>query len=212
MTELQPGGVGSHVLQGGTSRVRESRLGSSEIDFDWLLKLRVAVARCGEMDLARWWNTERQLGTAGAAVLARGFPRTHDFAQARSVIAVARSRCAQVFASHEAATLWDLPEALEDAFDAKWEGWLEDATSWKPFFASVAAISSPDLVAALRQLDLVETSDVVALNAVLPIAGGRAVAVPGRFSGDRRVVAQLALGFSKGAQGSPVVPYARITD
>lgn len=34
----------------------------TELDYEWLLKLRVAVARCGEMDLARWWNAGRRLG------------------------------------------------------------------------------------------------------------------------------------------------------
>src|SRR5271165_2434838 len=29
----------------------------TELDYDWLLKVRVAVARCGEMDLARWWTS-----------------------------------------------------------------------------------------------------------------------------------------------------------
>ena len=28
------------------------------IDFDRLLKLRLVVARFGEMDLAKWWNTK----------------------------------------------------------------------------------------------------------------------------------------------------------
>jgi hypothetical protein len=32
-----------------------------DIELDWLLKLRIVVARYGEMDLARWWNTDRQL-------------------------------------------------------------------------------------------------------------------------------------------------------
>jgi hypothetical protein len=29
----------------------------TEIDYDRLLQLRLAVARFGEMDIARWWNT-----------------------------------------------------------------------------------------------------------------------------------------------------------
>ena len=29
-----------------------------KIDLDWLLRVRVVVARCGEMDAQRWWNTE----------------------------------------------------------------------------------------------------------------------------------------------------------
>src|SRR5690606_20374817 len=50
------------------------------IDLDHLLKLRLIVARFGEMDLAKWWNTRGQLGRLGTAALRRGFPRTHRFA------------------------------------------------------------------------------------------------------------------------------------
>ena len=59
----------------------------ASIDLDRLLKLRLVVARFGEMDGARWWNTKGQLGRLGAAALRRGFPRTHRFAQARAVFA-----------------------------------------------------------------------------------------------------------------------------
>ena len=33
------------------------RMIKTRIDFDRLLKLRLIVARVGEMDLAKWWNT-----------------------------------------------------------------------------------------------------------------------------------------------------------
>ena len=32
------------------------------VDLDRLLKLRLIVARFGEMDIAKWWNTKGQLG------------------------------------------------------------------------------------------------------------------------------------------------------
>ncbi|RUW82537.1 BrxE family protein, partial [Mesorhizobium sp. M8A.F.Ca.ET.023.01.1.1] len=67
------------------------------IDFERLLKSRLVIARFGEMDLARWWNTRGQLGKLGAATLRRGFPRTHRFAQARAVFAVAAQRCSEIF-------------------------------------------------------------------------------------------------------------------
>ena len=56
-------------------------MSDSTVDLDRLLKLRVAVARVGEMDLAKWWNTQGQLGRLGTATLRRGFPRTHYLAQ-----------------------------------------------------------------------------------------------------------------------------------
>jgi hypothetical protein len=43
-------------------------------DLERLFKLRLVVARTGEMDVARWWNTKGQLGRMGASVLRRGFP------------------------------------------------------------------------------------------------------------------------------------------
>jgi hypothetical protein len=39
---------------------------ASHLDFDHLLELRLAVARFGEVDLPRWWNTNGQLGSLGA--------------------------------------------------------------------------------------------------------------------------------------------------
>jgi hypothetical protein len=69
----------------------------SDLDLDHLLRLRLVVARFGEMDLARWWNTKGMLGRHGAVVLKRGFPATHHFAQARVVFEVARGRCRELF-------------------------------------------------------------------------------------------------------------------
>jgi hypothetical protein len=43
-------------------RAKETGGVETKIDLDWLLRVRVAVARCGEMDAQRWWNTEGQLG------------------------------------------------------------------------------------------------------------------------------------------------------
>ena len=67
-----------------------------EVDLDHLLKLRLVVARH-----ARWTGpaggTTTGAGPARAIVLQRGFPRTHFFAQARVVFAVARSRSQEVF-------------------------------------------------------------------------------------------------------------------
>ena len=75
----------------------ESTETSSTIDLARLFKLRLIVARHGEMDLAKWWNSNGMLGRRGAVVLERGFPRTHFFAQARAVFAIARTRCAEIF-------------------------------------------------------------------------------------------------------------------
>jgi hypothetical protein len=92
------------------------------IDLDHLLKLRLVVARFGEMDLAKWWNTKGQLGRLGTAALRRGFPRTHRFAQARSVFAVAAHRVVPKCAKDRSLAI---AHGLEDVFwvegnDGKW--------------------------------------------------------------------------------------------
>ncbi len=181
----------------------------TELDYEWLLKLRVAVARCGEMDLARWWNTSKQLGPSGASVLKRGFPRTHHFAQARSVMAVASDRCDQLLAQTDAITLWRLPEALEERFDSHWETWLDSHAEWRIFFEAVAAISSGDVIAATADLGLVTSDEVKALRALRAASDGRGLIVGRAFTGKRPQIALLALGFSVGSANDPVVPFLR---
>src|SRR4051794_11512636 len=90
------------------------------IDHDRLLQLRLVVGRHGEMDRAAWWNTNGMLGRYGRIALERGLPRTHRFAQARVVFAVACSRCEEVFDAPSSVTLWKLPADLEDQFDEHW--------------------------------------------------------------------------------------------
>lgn len=181
----------------------------SAIDLDRLLKLRLVVARFGEMDIAKWWNTKGQLGRLGSAALRRGFPRTHSFAQARSVFAVAAQRCIEVFEPPECVTLWKLPESVEEEFDTRWEYWLDNSANWIPFFQKLEILQGLDLVAALRQLEVVGNSDVEGVAKLRRSAEGRAVPLPGIFSETDDDVALLALGFSRGEVGSLAVPYAR---
>jgi hypothetical protein len=179
------------------------------VDFERLLKLRTVVARFGEMDLAKWWNTRGQLEALGATALRRGFPRTHHFAQARSVFAVAAHRCAEIFNPPECVTLWHLLDDLEEEFDVRWEGWLDQAADWAPFFRSVANLQGTDLVASLVGLELVTPSQVEAYGRLRRAADGRAVPLPGLFSGTDDDIALLALGFARGEVGALAVPYAR---
>ncbi len=179
------------------------------IDLDRLLKLRLIVARFGEMDLAKWWNTKGQLGRLGAAALRRGFPRTHRFAQARSVFAVAAYRCTEVFEPPGCVTLWGLPEAVEEAFDARWEHWLDNASEWTAFFEKLEVLSGSDLTEILRAFEVVSDGDVEAYGKLRRSAEGRAVPLPGLFSGTDADVALLALGFARGEPSALAVPYAR---
>jgi hypothetical protein len=182
------------------------------VDVERLLKLRLVVGRFGEMDLARWWNTKGQLGRLGATALRRGFPRTHHFAQARSVFAVAAQRCAEVFDAPGRVTLWRLPEAIEEEFDARWEHWLDHAIEWQPFFQKIASLQGTDLIATLRGLELVSDLEAEGFARLRRSAEGRAVPLPGVFSGGDSDVIQLAIGFARGEAGALAVPYARRRD
>lgn len=185
---------------------------ATPLDLDLLLKLRLSVARFGEMDLTKWWNTKGQLGRLGAAALRRGFPRTHRFAQARSVFAVAAHRCSEVFDPPGCVTLWRLPERVEEAFDARWEHWLDHAGEWTGFFEKLESLSGSDLPEILRVFELVGDRDLEAYSKLRRSAEGRAVPLPGMFSGTDADVALLALGFARGEPSALTVPYARRAD
>lgn len=177
------------------------------MDLDLLLKLRVIVARFGEMDRARWWNTKGQLGPHGASALRRGFPGTHYFAQARSVFAVAAHRCAEHYPAPGAITFWNLGEEIEETFDMRWEHWLDHAEEWSDFFAQIADLSGEDLSVALKSHGPVSESALQAVKRLRRSASGRAVQLPGAFGATDDDVALLALGFACGEPGALAVPY-----
>ena len=181
---------------------------TNPLDLDRLLRLRLVVARVGEMDNARWWNTKGQLGRLGASILRRGFPRTHVFAQARSVFAVAAHRCAEVFNPPRSMTLWMLPASVEDAFDARWPQWLDEAESWQPFFKRLAELQTVDLMGTFESWGLADTESLAESQRLKRSAGAPALLVPSTGGLNDALVTQLALGFSRGEPGSPVIPYA----
>ncbi len=183
---------------------------TAKIDFDRLLKMRLVVARIGEMDLARWWNTRGQLSRLGTAAVRRGFPRTHYFAQARSVFAVASHRCREVFAPPQSVTLWHLPEAIEEEFEAHWEHWLDRADEWRPFFTGLESLKETELKTALQSLKLVTDLEAESLSRLRRSAEGRAVPLPAPFNATDQDVALLALGFALGEPGAVAVPFARL--
>ena len=179
------------------------------VDFDRLLKLRLVVARFGEMDLAKWWNTRGQLGRLGTAATRRGFPRTHYFAQARSVFAVAAHRCSEIFDPPDSVTLWRLPEAIEEEFELRWEHWLDRANEWQSFFSRLESLQENDLKVALHTFAAVTDHELEMSSRLRRSSGGRDVPLSEPFSGTDQDIVLLALGFARGQTGSLVVPYAR---
>lgn len=183
---------------------------TGKIDFARLLKLRVVTARVGEMDLAKWWNTRGQLGRLGTAAVRRGFPRTHYFAQARSVFSVAGFRCREVFNPPRSVTLWQLTEAVEAEFEAHWEHCLDLADEWRPFFLEVEALKESDLKSALESFNLLSEAASESFSRLRRSAEGRAVPLPGVFTATNLDVELLTLGFARGEPGALAVPYARL--
>jgi hypothetical protein len=185
---------------------------SQKIDLEKLLRLRTVVARFGELDVARWWNSNGQLGRLGAVVLRRGFSRTYRFAQARSVFAIAAQKCDELFNPLDCVTLWKLPSAFEEEFDARWERWLDQPSDWNSFFEQVETLGSTDLAQLLRTFELVSEADLDAYTRLRRSAEGRAVPLPAVFGGTDADIALLALGFARGEPGALAVPYARRPD
>ena len=179
---------------------------NSKIDLDRLLKLRLVVARYGEMDSAHWWNTGGLLGPKGTLLMSRGFPRTHIFAQARVVFAVARRRCEDVYQHPGATTIWSMSAEIEDHFDSRWGRWLEDISAWLEFFKKLETPSA-DLLSALRQMQLISPEQEEVLGSLRRSAEGRAVLVARKDVLDDELITVLAAAFSLGEQGKPAIPY-----
>jgi len=180
------------------------------IDLDRLLKLRLIVARYGEMDGAKWWNTNGVLGRKGALLMSRGFPKTQHFAQARLVFEVARARCAERFpAVPGCITFWNLPADVEDEFDAKWADWLDDGASWDEFFDGLEQ-QDGDLLSVLQGHNLLDSEQDDQVSRMRRSAEGRSVPISGVRSIDDDTITLLAAGFSRGEVNKPAIPYARV--
>lgn len=180
------------------------------IDFEHLFKLRLAVARVGEMDNARWWNTKGMLGRLGGLALKRGFPKTHRFAQARVVFAVAAARCREIFDPPNCITLWNLPAGIEAQFDAYWATWPGQGDRWAGLFLRLEAVQGTDLLSVVQDLELASPEEIEQARRLKRAAEGHAVPIPGVHSPNDQLLAQLALGFSRGEPGNPAIPYARL--
>jgi len=181
-----------------------------QIDFDRLFRLRLVVARHGEMDAARWWNTQGMLGRRGGVVLKRGFPSTHHFAQARIVFEVAKSRCHELFDPPGCMTLWSLPAELEEQFHEHWQGWLDETDKWLPVFQTVEAQTGSDLLKSLGELDLLSQPQLETVAKLRRSAENRAVPISGAHRPNDDLITLLAAGFARGEAGNPAIPYARL--
>jgi hypothetical protein len=181
-----------------------------EVDLDRLFKLRLVVARHGEMDLAKWWNSNGMLGRRGAVVLERGFPRTHFFAQSRAVFAIARARCAEIFDPPGCITLWHLPAELEDRFEDEWHRWLDHYEEWTPFFERIQPLAGNDLHDELAEFGLLADGTRESVAGLRKSPEGRSIALPGIHAPNDDIVALLAAAFARSQPGALLIPYARL--
>ncbi len=182
------------------------------IDFKKLLKLRLVVARYGEMDGARWWNTDGVLGRKGNLLLSRGFHNTSHFAQARLVFEVARARSKERFpAVPGCITLWNLPADLEDQFDAHWSDWIDDKEGWDPFFKVLQHLDA-DLMDELKGRGLINVDQESEVRTMRCGADARSVSIPGVQALNDHTIALLAAGFAHSEVGKPAIPYGRMDD
>ncbi len=89
---------------------------------------------------------------------------------------------------------------------------LNDASDWAPFFEKLETLQGTDLAPVLRGFEVVSDQDLEGYAKLRRSAEGRAVPLPGVFSGSDADVALLALGFARGEAGALAVPYARKAD
>ena len=178
----------------------------SSADLDQLVRLRLAVARFGEMDGARWWNTRGMLGRLGSLALKRGFPRSHVFAQARAAFAVASDRCREVYDPPSGFTLWKLPSSLEDQFESHWHTCIAEADRWRSFVDELQDVAC-DLLDLLRKLNLLSDAEAHAAMKFRRSVDRRAVPVPGNLAAPASTCRMLAAGFFRGEPGEPAIPY-----
>lgn len=179
------------------------------IDATLLMKLRLVVARHGEMDGAGWWNTRGVLGRIGKAGLSRGLPTTHYFAQARVAFAVAAARCEEVFSPPACHTLWSLPPSVEEIVESQWQTWCRSAAGWEPFFVKLAEANSGELLDRLVELQLVDQTIRLTVASLKVSAQGKAVQLPGIGNPDVESIRLLAATFARGSKGQLTVPYMR---
>jgi len=187
--------------------VENSETKHPDIDLERLLKLRLVVARFGEMDMARWWNTGSLLGRHGKMAIRRGFPKTHPFVQAKIVFAVAGSRCAEIHNPPGIVNLWNLPAFIENRFEGRWPKWLDRVEDRLPFFDALARMGKEDLMEGLIGFDLVTPAQVEMVGKMRRTAEGRAVQITRRHALSDELLTLLAAGFGRGEPGRPSIPY-----
>ncbi len=175
-----------------------------------IAKLRLIVGRFGEMDRAKWWNTKGMLANVGELAVSRGFTKTHLFARARAVFAVAAHRCDEVFDAPNAYTLWKLPADLEDQFEDAWSHWLEKPEPWAEFLQTLNEQTGEDLLEILQTLELLPDPVTEQTKKLRRADDSRSVPLPKGAKIDEASITLLAAAFSRGEPGKLAVLYLQM--
>lgn len=180
---------------------------ASEATVEQIAKLRLVVARFGEMDRAKWWNTKGMLANLGEMAISRGFAKTHLFARARAVFAVASHRCDEIFNPPEACTLWKLPPPIEEKLQDAWAKWLEQPAPWEEFLQQLHQQPGNDLLQILRALDLITESTAEQVKRLRRADDARSVPLATAPFCDEATASLLAAAFARGETGKLAVPW-----
>jgi len=192
----------------------------NKIDFqnelDQIILLRMAVARSGEMDQLKWWNSAGLLGSNGELVMPRGFPKTHVFARAQAVFAIAANRSDEVFNPLDSFTLWRLPVELEDQIADRWSDLLNNTSQaeWREKLLRIdhEISNTGELLRSLSALGLISDETAAYVSKLRRAVDLRSVHIrqPGRSRMDSIEI--LAAAFSCGEPGKLAVPFIRCED
>lgn len=177
-----------------------------------IVQLRLVVARHGEMDRSKWWNTKGLLSNIGELALSRGFPKSHVFACARAVFAVASARSEEVFDPPDSFTLWHLPADIEDLVEDAWSRWLEHPDEWKDTLAQINAVGAGDLVEILVVLKLVSEVSVGRAKGLRRADDRRSVPIKTETASAIDAIELLALAHSSSETAKLAVPFIREED
>lgn len=178
-------------------------------DTETIVKLRIVIARCGEMDRFKWWNTKGMLSSIGEMAISRGFPKTHVFARCRAVFAVAAARSDEVFNPPDSFTLWRLPVEIEDRIEDAWANWLENPDPWKAFLGEVDEASSKSTQAVLTGLGLVSPEVAEKASKLRRADDMRSVPIKVGMESISEAIVLLAAAHNSSEPGKLAVPFIR---
>ena len=183
-----------------------------DVDVQKIAALRMAVARFGEMDRSKWWNTKGLLSRLGELAVSRGLPKTHVFARSRAAFAVASSRSEEVFNPPDSYTLWHLPAEIEDQLEDAWAGWLEKPEQWQQLLEKIDQESIKGLLPMLTTLELVSQLTAERVGRLRRADDLRSVPVKANGESAGELVEILAAAHNSSEPGKLAVPFVRQED